>query len=73
MNFYNNDQYANINKHHQGQLECLTFKTIKDYPNDVRRRTPGVTRLTNLGWEPKVKTEEAIRRCIVHKIRSMKW
>ncbi len=51
----------------------LTFKTVKDFPNDVKNRIPGVEKLKSLGWEAKVKLRESVRRCIVHKIRTMKW
>ena len=43
----------------------LTFKHLPAYEDDVRVRIPSINKAkTVLGWQPKVKLDEALHRCV---------
>lgn len=58
---------------HDSDVE-LKFIRMKDYPNDVKYRVPETLKMkTKLGWVAKTKLDESIKKCIEHKLITMKW
>ena len=45
-----------------GRKEPLKFRHLPTFRYDVQRRVPDITKLTKLGWKPKVSLEEGLTR-----------
>ena len=56
----------------QPVAEPLRFTHMPTYKDDVQRRVPAIDRARQvLGWEPRVKLDDMLRRCLSHELESL--